>query len=632
MRVSDLHKKFNRRFKQRYFLTLQDGNMLTTVRSKSDLPDMDIVHKLQTSDNFVKQLLKHPFQISSNIPAAFVAYVLFLRKIISSSDRPILFMYNHAALCTLITFFAFSSNFKDIMQLNSIPTGFIYLYQLAKLLSISVTKHYVTYNDSDSSESREMDLQMLENAVYLRSSQYENVSDASYIPTGKKFICKVQQPVNMVKTETRGSDECEESDRSTTEIINKFIAGLHQKFSPSDTDLIVVPVSQSASDILNRIQTGECVPPDESMQFEELRLLTMETFPIADEGFRKKLAKSGFYYAAIGDEVVCYCCGKLFSKWNLENDPLDVHRNSSPNCKFLVTNLTVNVPLVNFDADESENSNIEGERICSMRTRVENDGSVSDNAQLTGAQAQSSDRSTVRQEGNSYRASMHNGSSLEKNANLSCNTLDKQNHADVGTSDVVCGSLETSPRNVRRLEIPGSSEEPRESTADTHIVCETDSPSLMKDGSFFSALGVDLLMTDTSLDSHANIDSDFSPESSLSTKGACGSQHDVLNSSFTPLVSKTPQGHGVLTYPVQESWAGQEATGQLDKTVANVDGETLSNGREYITGFILAPFRESVKESVPYQSSDAHCSSNDITSGMESKCYIFFSIKKLQMI
>ncbi|XP_053404434.1 baculoviral IAP repeat-containing protein 3-like [Mercenaria mercenaria] len=97
--------------------------------------------------------------------------------------------------------------------------------------------------------------------------------------------------------------------------------------------------------IIDKIADGQRVPPQISMQYEMLRFCTLRSYPKENKPFITRIAQAGFYYANNGDELVCYCCARRKSNWSDSDIPLDVHRQMNPNCRFLVCNSDVNVPI-----------------------------------------------------------------------------------------------------------------------------------------------------------------------------------------------------------------------------------------------------------------------------------------------
>ncbi|XP_045199964.2 baculoviral IAP repeat-containing protein 2-like [Mercenaria mercenaria] len=97
--------------------------------------------------------------------------------------------------------------------------------------------------------------------------------------------------------------------------------------------------------VIDKIANGQRVPPQITMQYEMLRFCTLRSYPKENKPFITRIAQAGFYYANSGDELVCYCCARRKSNWSESDIPMDVHRQMNPNCRFLVCNSTVNVPI-----------------------------------------------------------------------------------------------------------------------------------------------------------------------------------------------------------------------------------------------------------------------------------------------
>lgn len=167
---------------------------------------------------------------------------------------------------------------------------------------------------------------------------------------------------------------------------------------PGEQVYQIYPATQTWEHVLERIQRGEIVPPQESMRYEHLRAMTFHAFPSSSGITGESFARAGLYYANNGDEVVCYCCKKRFSEWNTLNDPMEIHKRNSPQCKFFTHNSDVNVPelpetnvteavslrdndvQVNGNATPSEINNISSTEIA---TAV--DGGGSEASGMTGA-------------------------------------------------------------------------------------------------------------------------------------------------------------------------------------------------------------------------------------------------------
>ncbi|XP_061192111.1 baculoviral IAP repeat-containing protein 2-like [Saccostrea echinata] len=82
-----------------------------------------------------------------------------------------------------------------------------------------------------------------------------------------------------------------------------------------------------------------------SMNMEIIRLGTFSTFPQQSSVSTLKLAKEGFYYTGEDDKVACYACGIQHSGWRQADDPRDIHRQMSPNCSFVNSSQSENIPI-----------------------------------------------------------------------------------------------------------------------------------------------------------------------------------------------------------------------------------------------------------------------------------------------
>lgn len=52
----------------------------------------------------------------------------------------------------------------------------------------------------------------------------------------------------------------------------------------------------------------------------------------------RKMASSGFYFLGRQDEVTCMYCFKHFEYWLQDDDPIDTHRRTSPECEYFNKN------------------------------------------------------------------------------------------------------------------------------------------------------------------------------------------------------------------------------------------------------------------------------------------------------
>lgn len=108
---------------------------------------------------------------------------------------------------------------------------------------------------------------------------------------------------------------------------------------------VTVSEFEPLNTIIDKIANGQRIPPQKTMQYEMLRFCTLRSYPKENKPFLTRLAEAGFYYANSGDELVCYCCARRKSNWKEADDPLEVHRQLNPNCRFLLQNEEVNVPI-----------------------------------------------------------------------------------------------------------------------------------------------------------------------------------------------------------------------------------------------------------------------------------------------
>ena len=81
------------------------------------------------------------------------------------------------------------------------------------------------------------------------------------------------------------------------------------------------------------------------MQFEGVRLSTFKDWPNWAAVWPTLLARSGFYYTGIADQVACFCCNGRLKTWEAGDSPLTKHKRFFPQCRFLTGRDTRNVPL-----------------------------------------------------------------------------------------------------------------------------------------------------------------------------------------------------------------------------------------------------------------------------------------------
>ena len=67
----------------------------------------------------------------------------------------------------------------------------------------------------------------------------------------------------------------------------------------------------------------------------ESRLATFQTWPPAFSQQPEELAKAGFFYSGLSDNVACFHCGGGLWKWKEGDIPKEEHAKFYPNCAFL---------------------------------------------------------------------------------------------------------------------------------------------------------------------------------------------------------------------------------------------------------------------------------------------------------
>ncbi|CAC5409103.1 BIRC7_8 [Mytilus coruscus] len=91
------------------------------------------------------------------------------------------------------------------------------------------------------------------------------------------------------------------------------------------------------------------------MSNEILRVGSLNNFPSENSPSLIKLAKYGFYYEGKGREVTCFSCGIKHEDWSYRSNPLEVHRQISPNCEYLKTFTPSDQPVFKPTIDIIEN-------------------------------------------------------------------------------------------------------------------------------------------------------------------------------------------------------------------------------------------------------------------------------------
>ncbi|KAI0227463.1 E3 ubiquitin-protein ligase XIAP [Lamellibrachia satsuma] len=84
---------------------------------------------------------------------------------------------------------------------------------------------------------------------------------------------------------------------------------------------------------------------NEEMQYEGVRLKTFNNWPNWAAVWPTLLAKAGFYYTGIADQVACFCCSGRLKTWEAGDSPLTEHKRFFPQCRFVTGQDSTNVPL-----------------------------------------------------------------------------------------------------------------------------------------------------------------------------------------------------------------------------------------------------------------------------------------------
>ena len=73
----------------------------------------------------------------------------------------------------------------------------------------------------------------------------------------------------------------------------------------------------------------------QAMKLESKRLESFSQWPTSAYGCPDDLAKTGLFYFGIADHVRCAFCMVTLRDWKPDDDPAEIHRNSSSTCAFL---------------------------------------------------------------------------------------------------------------------------------------------------------------------------------------------------------------------------------------------------------------------------------------------------------
>lgn len=161
--------------------------------------------------------------------------------------------------------------------------------------------------------------------------------------------CKIQvTPVqNSPHLQAGLSDVSHENQNSNPNGANLSLQHVHQQNAvqnglnniPSDTVskssfATSLPASSSSlSTYFSRLLMGYEFSVEEKMQYEMLRVQTFQDLPATCHASPLRLARTGFFSDGTNDEVVCFSCGVRYRNWQKRDDPMEVHRRISPECR-----------------------------------------------------------------------------------------------------------------------------------------------------------------------------------------------------------------------------------------------------------------------------------------------------------
>jgi len=121
------------------------------------------------------------------------------------------------------------------------------------------------------------------------------------------------------------------------QVSNHFLINSHNNSSINQANTFdELPLDQFKLSQLNKIR--EYILPhkqaDDRYLLCDSRINTFKNWP---HKFPKKeqLAKAGFYYLGTDDQVKCYSCGLVLSKWSKNDDPWIEHCKYSGDCEYL---------------------------------------------------------------------------------------------------------------------------------------------------------------------------------------------------------------------------------------------------------------------------------------------------------
>jgi hypothetical protein len=116
---------------------------------------------------------------------------------------------------------------------------------------------------------------------------------------------------------------------------------------------------RTLNEFVDSFAFGKINMENENMNLEILRIASFENWPSESCARPLPLARAGFFYSNISDEVICFSCGLRVSNWEPRQDPMSIHRRMAPHCKFINGNAAAsndaseNIPLQDDEPSSS---------------------------------------------------------------------------------------------------------------------------------------------------------------------------------------------------------------------------------------------------------------------------------------
>ncbi|KAL5011157.1 hypothetical protein ScPMuIL_013462 [Solemya velum] len=125
-----------------------------------------------------------------------------------------------------------------------------------------------------------------------------------------------------------------------------------------------------------RMLSGQTFETGEDYKFELIRLKTFSNWPADNPVSSIRLAQAGFYSTGNFDEVACFSCNSRKQNWQMDDNPLAVHRSIKPDCPFITGQDSGNVPITN-ESTQSNQFSTTSLNFNNSRQRLRNPGEMS---------------------------------------------------------------------------------------------------------------------------------------------------------------------------------------------------------------------------------------------------------------